>query len=306
MFRLIIPIILTLAIIYDGEKLFVPWALEGVEQTVVMSIRLPRTLLAFLVGGTLSMCGLVYQSLFKNDLASPFTLGTAASSSFGACLALYLGLGYLASGFAVAASALNLIVILYILSRNSNLFGHSILLCGVVLSYFFSSLVMLLQVLSNKAELKQIVFWILGDLNTVGLNGVLTALIAATFVCIVFKYYAKDLSLLAVGQTFAKDNGVNVTKIRIGLLVATSITVAIVVAICGPIGFVGVIIPHYVKEFRGARISEIGADTFLCGGIFLVVCEYGAQTILTDYSIPVGIVTSFLGAPFFLSKLLRR
>ena len=267
---------------------------------------MPRTFLAFFIGGSLSLCGLIYQSLFKNDLASPFTLGTAASSSFGACLALFLGLGYLVSSFAILAAMVNLLLILYVFKKQNSFLGHIILLTGVIMSYFFSSLVMLLQVLSDKAQLKQMIFWILGDLNTVGSSGVLLAATMSIFLLGFFTFYSKSLSRLAVGETFAMNNGVNVNKTRTILLIVSSVVVAVLVGICGPIGFVGIIIPHFVKQLKGARIERIGFDTFIYGGTFLVVCEYGSQNILANYSIPVGIVTSFLGAPFFLTKLLRR
>jgi iron complex transport system permease protein len=306
MIRVIIPCLLLVAIFFDGERIYLPWELESLDKTIIYGLRLPRTLLSFFVGGSLSLCGLIYQSLFKNDLASPFTLGTASSSSFGACLALFIGLGSFVNVFSITAALINLLIILFIFKKQKTYLGHVILLTGVILSYFFSSLVMLLQVLSDKAQLRQMIFWILGDLNTVGSTSALTSAIVSVALLVVFYLYSKDLSLLAVGETFAKNNGVHVEKTRTVLLIVSSITVAVLVAICGPIGFVGIIIPHFVKQFKGARIDRIGFDTFLCGGTFLALCEYGAQSLFSHNVIPVGIVTSFLGAPFFLMKLLRR
>lgn len=299
-------LVVLLCIIFDGSKLYLPWSLSEADSTILYSLRLPRTVLAFVVGGALSLCGLVFQSLFKNDLASPYTLGTASMASLGACIALFLGLGFWVPFMAILFSSLSVLVMMWFVRKEIHRSSYILILCGIILSYFSSSIVMLLKILSSESMTKQMLFWLLGDLNVVGYEELLPIAFAVILYLFFFFKQSEPLSLMAVGPVFAHTKGVHVKAIRAQFLVMTALLVGILVAYCGPIGFVGIIIPHLVRIKHGSNIKNIGLPTFFYGGFYLCLCEYIAQTLFARYAIPVGIVTSFTGAPFFIWSLLRR
>lgn len=305
--KVIIGIILILTCaLFDGTRLYVPWDLSEVDHSIFFQLRMPRTVIAFIVGGCLSLAGLVFQSLFNNDLASPYTLGTASMASLGTCLALFFGLSAWAPLGAIGASLLSVFILIWFCEKEIHKFTYALILCGVVLSYFSSSVVMLLKIISSDSMLKQMLFWLLGDLNVVGYEEVSILTILTVGYLIFFKFHRKELNLLAVGPVFAHTKGVDIQKVRKRVLATTALIVGVIVAFCGPIGFVGILIPHIVRLNLGANVEKIGFPTFFTGGVYLCLCEYIAQTLLSSYAIPVGIVTSFTGAPFFLWMLVRR
>ena len=267
-------IILLVAIFFDGDQIYLPWNLDSFGETIIWSLRLPRTMTAFMVGGVLSLSGLIYQSLFKNDLASPYTLGMASSASFGACVAIFVAMASWAPLFAIIGCLLNLFIIFSLFKYDQDKKGHVIILTGVILSYLFSSLVILMQVLSSNSELRQMISWILGDLNIVGYEGLTVCSFSALAIILTTFWRGKDLSYISVGDHFARNNNVKVEQRKLLFVLISSFCVALIVSVCGPIGFVGIIVPHFVKKINGARVDKIYFVTFLYGGTFLVICEY--------------------------------
>jgi iron complex transport system permease protein len=298
-------ILLVIFIFFDGSHFYTPWALGDIEYAIVTNLRLPRTLLAFIVGGCLALSGFVFQSLFKNELASPYTLGTASAASFGACLAFFLNISSPII-FSMTAALMSILFIVWLTSKDLKSISYRTILGGVIVSYFCSSLVMLIQVISNEALVKRMLFWLLGDLNVVGFNELLIISTVAVIYLLFYYYQSIPLSLLSVGHEFAQTKGVNTGRVRVQFLILTALMIGVIVSYCGPIGFIGIIVPHFIRLTKGANIEKIGALLFVGGGLYLASCEYIAQSLLENHSIPVGIITSFSGAPFFLWAMLRR
>jgi len=298
-------IVLVFFVLFEGSFFYNPFAFNEAESVILFQLRLPRTLLAFIVGGVLATCGHIYQLLLKNDLASPFTLGVASASSLGATFAIFLGLSSLVTIFSLGFSLIPMLVMIYLLRTQKVLSQVRILLAGVIISYLCSSLVVLMQVLSSEGSLREILFWLLGDLNIVGLESFYLLIPASLIFLYVCHKHSPDLVKMSVGEVFATNLGVDVKKVHFRLILVTIIMIAMCVSVCGPIAFVGIIIPHAVRMFSSKKVELLVFDLFLSGGIFLAFCEYCAQTLLVSYNIPVGVISSLVGAPFFIVLLLR-
>lgn len=275
---------------------------------VILNIRIPRVLLGALAGGTLALCGLVFQNMFKSVLATPFTLGTSSGASFGAALAICLG----ASGTsmfpikAVAAfsGALLAIFIVYMVFHyKKNCTVSDMLLIGVAINFFFSSLLLLIQYLSDYHRSFEIVNWLLGKLTTAGYNNFIYFLpLPLIFIYIYRKYFEMDL--LAAGDEIAMTRGVDVTKLRRNLFVAVSLAIALIVSTCGPIGFVGMMAPHICRRFVGIKHRQLIPLSLIFGATFLCLSDAIARAIIPPAEIPVGVITALCGGPFFLFLLI--
>ncbi|HEX7900851.1 MAG TPA: iron ABC transporter permease [Planctomycetota bacterium] len=280
--------------------------------TVVREIRLPRVLLAFLAGAGLSLAGMTFQALFRNPLASPFTLGVSSGAALGAALAIRLGLTFSVlgiSGISLSAfgGALGALLLVYGIGTARRGLGPAVmLLAGVAASYFFSSVLLLVQNLSGFSDSLRIVRWLMGGLETVGYGPVIDLLPFAVFGVAVVFLHARELNLLSLGDELAVSRGVRVARVRAVLFVAATLMVGGVVAVCGPIGFVGMVAPHIARLLIGSEHRHLTPASFLMGGIFLVVCDAIGRTVIAPAEIPVGVVTALPGGPFFVWLLLRR
>ena len=280
--------------------------------TVVREIRLPRVLLAFLAGAGLSLAGMTFQALFRNPLASPFTLGVSSGAALGAALAIRLGLTFSVlgiSGISLAAfgGALGALLLVYGIGTARRGLGPAVmLLAGVAASYFFSSVLLLVQNLSGFSDSLRIVRWLMGGLETVGYGPVIDLLPFALFGVAVVFLHARELNLLSLGDELAVSRGVRVSRVRAVLFVAATLMVGGVVAVCGPIGFVGMVAPHVARLLIGSEHRHLVPASALMGGMFLVVCDAIGRTVIAPAEIPVGVVTALPGGPFFVWLLLRR
>ena len=297
--------LLMLFVFFDGNEFFNPFNLEGNEGLILYQLRLSRTVLAFLVGGILALCGHTYQLLFKNDLASPFTLGVASSSSLGATLVIFWGLSSYVALASLVFSLLPAFALFYLLNQKSGFSSTKVLLAGVIISYLCSSFVVLIQVLSPGESLREILFWLLGDLNIVGHDALYVLVPSTILYLLLYQRQATSLVKVSVGEVFATNLGVDIKKTYRYYILITTVMIALCVSVCGPIGFVGIIIPHLVRMLLDKRVDKMTGDIFLYGGLFLAFCEYCAQTLLVTFHIPVGVITSLVGAPFFIYILLR-
>lgn len=296
----------------------VPWAAlwdaEGYPgpHRVFWLLRLPRALTAFLAGMALALGGMSFQALFRNALATPYTLGVASGASLGVALSLRLGLGASAAGLPVqglaalvgAAGAMGTV---YALTRlRGGCSTATMLLAGVAVSMTFSSLILFLQYLSDFANSFRIVRWLMGGLTAVGYGAVLTLAVALLVGGGILVAHLRELDLLTVGEEFAASRGVSVERCKLRLFLAVSLLVAGVVAVCGPIGFVGMMCPHLCRLLSGGTHRALAPATALFGGVFLLVCDTLARTAVAPAEIPVGVITALLGGPFFLWLLFRR
>lgn len=278
---------------------------------IFWDIRLPRVCLAWLAGAGLAMAGMVFQAVFRNALATPFTLGVSSGASLGAAIGLRLGLGItLAGASAVSAGsmlgALLAIGIVYGLTRlKRDCSAGSMLLAGVAVNFFFSSLILLIQYTSDFYDTFRILRWLMGGLQMVGFDASLRVLPFIVGGGVLIAALSGELNLLTVGEELAAGRGVAVARTKTILFLSVSLIVGVIVSICGPIGFVGLMCPHICRLIVGPDHRRLLPATLLFGGAFLVVCDTAARTIFAPTELPVGIFTSFLGGPFFLWLLIR-
>jgi iron complex transport system permease protein len=298
----------------SGGWLDIPFANEQ-HQFIFWSLRVPRALLAFFVGGGLGISGLLFQALFRNSLAGPFTLGVASGASFGACLGIYLmstfglffSIGFISSMTVLSfLGALLTVSIILSLSKLKNGFKPNVLiLCGVIASFFFSSLVLFLQFLVEQYDAKKMLHWIMGDLSVVGIGPSLF-IACLSLILLIFLYFrAGIINIISVGEVCAQTRGINVEAQRKRLFIATSSLVGVIVSFVGPVSFVGLIVPHWIKVRYGRKLEENLIPCFLSAGSFLVICDCFSRLFDEGSGLPVGIITSFVGAPYFLYILLK-
>jgi len=279
---------------------------------IFWTLRVPRLALGLLAGAGLSLAGLAFQSLFRNPLATPFTLGVSSGAAFGASLAVLLGLDRslrIIDGTALVALLFALLVVylLYRLSRRgSGISTLHLLLAGVALSYFFSSFLLFLQYVADFTETYRVVRWLMGRLESIGFASSLTILPAFLLGLFLLVLHRRDLDLLVTGDEIARSRGVPVDRVRTRVFLAASFLTATIVAACGPIGFVGLVVPHMLRLLLGRAHGHLIAGCVLLGGPFLVLCDLVARNVLADAELPVGIVTALLGGPFFLWLVIRR
>ncbi len=283
---------------------------SSTSSIIFWELRVPRIILAFFVGAILSLSGLVFQIIFKNVLITPYTLGiasgttlfTAISIVFFPTVALYI------SG--IVGSFIT-IMILYFISRivNKNsllVSNNSILLIGIALSFFYSSALMLVFFLSSLQENYSIVRFTLGSLDIVGFSiPIILFFIALIFLYTVLKF-KKDIKLLLLSNDMAFLKGLNVNRLNLVLLIAVSLAVGISISFVGPIGFVGLIIPHTIRLIYKKSADKLIFPIFFFGGFFLVVSDLIARNLNTASTLPIGVVTSFIGAPVFVYLLIKR
>lgn len=280
--------------------------------TVVWSIRVPRTLLAFLAGSGLALAGMAFQAMFRNPLVEPFTLGVSGGAAFGATAAIRLGWTFSVAGvsavsFAGFVGALVSLLLVYGIAMARRSFSNSLLLlAGVAMSFFFWSLILFVQYMSNFTESFRILRWMMGGVETVGYVSVLDVFPFVASGAAILLCYARELNMLAAGEDLAASRGVAVGPVRALLFTASTLMVGGVVAVCGPIGFVGMIAPHICRRLIGTEHRYLGPASFLFGGLFLVACDTLSRLIIAPAELPVGVLTALLGGPFFIALLLRR
>jgi iron complex transport system permease protein len=291
------------------KLLFMPWATDNGDtaSTIILHARLPRIILALLTGGALSLAGVASQALFRNPLASPYVIGVSNGAALGAVAGIYLTglLGfYSVPLFSVAAGILVMIFILYVAGNKAD-FSNCLLLTGIALNAFCSALTAAVLFMSHE-RLQGIVFWLMGGLWKAGWNGVwmLLAVVIARF-CILY-ILAPELNLLLLGERSAGETGVNVLRTQRIVVVVIAVMSAICISLTGVIGFVGLLVPHIFRILFGADHRKLLPAAFLGGGMFMLVADTLARTIAAPQEIPVGIITSLAGAPFFMWLLLNK
>ncbi len=283
---------------------------------IFLNLRLPRVLFAFLAGSGLAIAGAVFQALFRNPLASPFTLGVLAGGSFGAAFAIIiLGeiakqtiiLGFSAlTAFAFLGCMLDVFLVYFLSRSRRKITVARLLLAGVVLNFFFAALVQLLIYIADPAQNFELSRFMLGYLGTSGFGAVLKVLplwLIGIFVAFMLR---EELNLFKLGEEFALSKGVNVERIKILSFLAMSVMTAGIVSLSGPILFVGLMTPHIVRLFTGDNQGRVLFGSLFAGGILLVLCDTFARSILPVGELPVGVVTSMLGGPFFLIILVAK
>jgi len=282
----------------------------GLESEVFWRIRIPRVCTAFLAGAALSVSGMAFQAMFRNPLATPFTLGVSSGAALGAALYIRFGKGFSMlgiSGTSIFAflGAITAVILVYGITRVKKGFSTAtMLLAGVAISFFFSSVLLFTQYMSGLSQSFRILRWMMGGLEVVGFESVWNLFPFVISGSAVVLYLTNELNLLITGEDIAISRGVNVKRVKKVLFFATSLMVGGVVAICGPIGFVGMMAPHICRLVIGWDHRFLAPAALLFGGMFLTLCDTLARTLISPAEIPVGIITALLGGPFFLWLLL--
>jgi iron complex transport system permease protein len=277
-----------------------------------LQLRLPRSLTAFAVGSILALVGLIYQTCLQNPLASPFTLGISSAAALGASLAAWLGIsGFLLNflpfnAFFAFLFCLVFIAFLAIIARSAGDTSSSkLIIVGILLSYFLSSVLLFLQYLFDYSQLLEVTRWLMGSVVIYDYHQVFLLLISSLSLLILSFWKADDLDLMLLGSDTAQVRGLVVANSISFFVILTSIVLAISIAFCGPIGFIGIIIPHASKRLLSIEHHYTIFGSWLMGGTLLLVADMCARIVMPPYELPIGILTALIGTPlcaFFLIK----
>jgi iron complex transport system permease protein len=280
---------------------------ESMEYSVLMFLRLPRTLLGFAIGGGLSLAGAILQGIYRNPLVEPYTLGISGGASLGITFVIVAGLHLLNILFLPLAGFIGAFVtifLVYTLSmRRGTLSINRMLLIGVMISFIASSLMMFLMSIANPNDIHGIVFWIMGSLNESN-PLMIWGITLLSVVCLLVSYlFVVPLNALRLGEEKARYLGINANAtIRI-LFIITSLLTGACIAVAGIIGFVGLVIPHIVRLWVGTDYRIMLITSFLSGSIFLILCDVVARTIISPHELPIGVITGIVGGIVFIVLL---
>ena len=282
---------------------------DNPDAQIFFLARLPRALAAALVGGSLAAAGVVFQGLLRNPLATPYTLGVSSGAALGAMLAITFGtaLPFGVASASLAGAALAVAVVYALASaRHAGISTTVLLLAGVTLNAFFSALILFVQFLSSMTQVFRAMRWLMGDLDVGGYEPIVAALPFVLLALAAFAWLARPLNLLSLGADAAEARGVNVVAAQRVAFFSASVATGAAVSVGGPIGFVGIIVPHLVRMLVGADHRLVLPASIGFGAAFLVMCDVIARTLIAPLEIPVGVITALLGGPFFLWLLMRK
>jgi iron complex transport system permease protein len=286
---------------------------DNADAQIFFIARLPRTLAGALVGSMLASAGVVFQGLLRNPLATPFTLGVSAGAALGAMLAITFGwsFAFLGMGAAPAASFIGSIAavgIVYTLARarRRGLSTNVLLLAGVTMNAFFSALILFVQYFADFSQTYRILHWLMGDLDISSYDPIVTALPLVAISLAVFAWLARPLNLLSLGTESAGTRGLDVPKTQRAAFLSASLATGAAVSVGGPIGFVGIVVPHLVRLMVGPDHRLVLPASALFGAAFLIGCDVVARTVMAPIELPVGVITALVGGPFFLWLLVRK
>jgi iron complex transport system permease protein len=285
---------------------------DSIDRTILWRLRVPRVMLGLLGGAVLAMSGVAFQTLFRNALAEPYTLGVAGGAALGAVIALQFLDWSSMAGFSavtvasfVGAAAVGLVLVGLARTRRGTETG-TLLLAGIAISLSCSALILFIQYLADFTRSFRMVRWMMGGLAVVGYREVLWVLPWAVAGGVLLFAKRRSLDLLLAGEEIAASRGLDLDRSRWVVLAAVSAMVGSLVAVTGPIGFIGLIVPHVLRRFVGPTHAVLIPACFFGGGAFLAVCDLAARTLMAPAELPVGVLTALLGGPFFLWLLMRR
>jgi iron complex transport system permease protein len=285
---------------------------QNVDAQIFFLARLPRVAAGAVAGAALASAGVVFQAMLRNPLATPFTLGVSAGASLGAMLAIVFGASTASGPLSSVplASLAGAAVASFLVYRLATPYGRAIstsvlLLAGVTLNAFLSALIMFVQYIADFAQVYRASRWLMGDLDVGGFAPIAAALPLVAVSLLLFALLPGSLNLLSVGRDAAAARGVDVARTHRLAFFSASLATSAAVSLAGPIGFIGIVVPHLVRLMVGVDHRVVLPASALFGAAFLVACDLGARTILAPVEIPVGVVTAIIGGPFFLWLLVR-
>jgi iron complex transport system permease protein len=304
---------LLLAVTIGSRHLSLAAAFRGVspDHEILIELRLPRALLAMWTGGALALSGVLFQSLLRNPLATPYTLGISGGASLGAVLAILLGWTSASgvSGVTLAACAgagAVLILNVVLASNRGRMSSMSLLLAGVTINSMCGAAILFISNFAGILKSFAVTRWLMGGMDAPEYSTLLWLTVVLAPVCGVVLWHSREWNLLAVGETWAATRGVSTSRLLVIGCIAGSIMTGAVTALTGPIAFVGLIVPHALRMWVGADHRILAPASFLLGAAFVALCDVVSRTILAPVEIPVGVITALLGGPFFIWMLSSR
>jgi ABC-type Fe3+-siderophore transport system permease subunit len=283
-------------------------AVEDASFELIADVRLPRTLLASSVGMGLSVAGAALQALFSNPLCEPYTLGISSGAALGAVIGVSLGVQWMLAGVTGTAfiGAALFAGILYVISLRRNCENLTLLLTGVMLGFLGNSLVAIWVALSETNGIQSAINWLFGDLSQARLKGSIFSSFGVLVASILLWFHWGDLDGLLMGEEGARSLGVDVARVRRRIITFSSLLIAICVSAGGMIGFVGLVIPHFARRWAGSLHQKLLPLCAIWGAVALCTADWVSRIVIRPYELPVGIVTSLIGAPVFVWILLQK
>jgi iron complex transport system permease protein len=303
---LLLIVALFLATLLGSEKLSF-FDLDESQSAILFDVRLPRVLLGACVGASLAVAGASLQSLLRNPLAEPYLLGVSNGAALGTMLAFvfFANFEFARPVCAIAGSSLATIAVYQMAKSRAGMNVERLVLSGVIVTTFLSSIIVLLTSLLDAAKLRSFTFWLLGDLSQATKNGFYLTLVAVVIGTIVLTSQARALNLMMIGERDAFDFGVETGRVRLIVFAAASALVGISVAASGSVGYVGLIVPHLIRLSVGSDNRLVVPFSAVAGAIFVVLADTVARTAIAPRELPVGAITALIGAPMFI-YLLRK
>lgn len=285
---------------------------SALYQNIVMNIRLPRVILAGLVGASLAIAGAAFQGLLRNPLADPYTLGVSSGASVGAVMTLFFHLtipflgAFTLPVISIVCSFVTMMIVLFFAHRlDRALRVETIILTGIIFSSFLGALISLMIALTGE-ELRQIIGWLLGSVSMRGWEHIRIILPFFILGSLILLYFANELNVLSFGEEQASHLGVAVQRDKMLILIAASVLTGAAVAVSGTIGFVGLVVPHFIRLFTGPNHRYLLPISLLIGASFLIITDLIARTIIAPVELPIGVMTALVGAPVFAIILMRK
>lgn len=280
-------------------------AAEDEAYTIILHIRLPRALAAIVGGAGLSIAGVVMQSVLRNDLASPYTLGISHAASFGAALSIaILSPELYFTPIAAFVSSLVVVFVMIALSKYKGATAETMVLTGVALSSLYTGGLTAIKYFSTDEELAAITFWQFGDLSRASWQGIAIMFLCFLFILLFFILNSWNYNAMEYGDDVAKSLGVNAERVRILGMLFSSLITAVIVSFVGIIGFIGLVVPHIVRRVIGEDALYLLPASCIAGALLLLSADTASRTLFSPIILPVGILTSFLGAPLFIYLIL--
>jgi iron complex transport system permease protein len=295
-----------------GDTISLPSNL-ATDATIIMQLRLPRVITGGLVGACLAIAGVIYQGIFRNPMADPYVIGAMSGASLGAALVFVLGIGVSVFGvntlqiFAFLGSLVTVLFVYTISKKGSTVPVTMLLLTGIAVTYFQSAIVTFLQTIASQSVLHGLTLWFIGSISDLhGWNDVWSVFPFLIIGFCIAYLYSRDLNIFALGEDQARHLGVEIEKVKMVLLVCATLMTAAAVSISGLIGFVGLIIPHLTRIIVGPDHRILLPTSAMVGAAFLMASDSLARVVMGAAETPVGVITAFVGGPFFIYLLRRK
>jgi len=278
---------------------------QGTTHTLIWELRLPRILMAALVGAALAQCGVTFQAILRNPLAEPYTLGVSGGGALGATVSIICGI----SGFPMVvicfAGCIASISVVLGVASVKNFTNSMLILTGVIMSFLFSSIVMFIFAVASSRDVYASVLWLMGSLAAPDSSSIRIMLFLVVPLMLILWGFAKDMNVLSLGDEKTYHLGLDAKKAKSSLLIAASLITGACVAATGIIGFIGLMIPHLMRKAVGADHHYLLPSSMLAGASFLIVCDCISQTLIRPLELPVGVITGMMGGIFFIVYLIR-